>query len=71
MFFLGLFLLIVGAVLAFKFHYHLEVKNTNKYGVMEVENYAGHMMKRVGVSILLLAIMVPGLGLFVASFFVM
>jgi len=71
MFFLGLFLLVVGTVLAFVFHYHQEVKRTNEYGIVEVENYALHMFKRVAISVLLLAITLPGLGLLIASFFVM
>lgn len=65
MFFLGLFLLIVGAVLAFVFHYHQDVKKRNEFGVLMIDNYATFLVKKIAISIFLLMIMVPGFALFI------
>ncbi|WP_417261447.1 hypothetical protein [Celeribacter sp.] len=67
MIFLGLFLLIVGTVLAYTFHYFEEVRRRNQYGVLEVDGfkgYSGYLLRRVVITIFLLMIMLPGLGLF-------
>ena len=60
----------IGVFLAYYFHHQHEVKRTNQFGVIEVDGFSDQMrflLIKAGIFILLLAIILPGIGLMVWS----